>query len=294
MTKLVLYIDGGKEVIMLTTSATPDTGNTSPFVIGKNSWTGDPDSRFFKGNADEVRVWNRALTAQEVADAYNGGTFNTSGQLIYKSKSNDYFNAQGDNYDDIAEDSSSIRLTTFSAATWFKTSEDYKLLNLKRLIINKQGFGNDANGTNMNYGIWMDFGAANGNKIQAGFEDCCDGSPGTDIFVRSTNTYNDGKWHYAVVTFDNANDILSLYIDGILVASTTSTSTPDTGTADNFKPFRAGANSWTTPSDRFFIGQIDEVRLWNRVLTANEISDQYDLSIFDTNGQLVYKNYGGE
>ena len=39
-------------------------------------------SNFFTGNVDEVRVWNRALSGQEVSDVY-GGTFSTSGQIIY-------------------------------------------------------------------------------------------------------------------------------------------------------------------------------------------------------------------
>lgn len=37
---------------------------------------------YFTGNVDEVRVWNRALSGQEVSDAYSG-TFNTSGQVLY-------------------------------------------------------------------------------------------------------------------------------------------------------------------------------------------------------------------
>jgi len=40
--------------------------------------------------------------------------------------------------------------------------------------------------------------------------------------------------------------------------------------------------------DGFFEGEIDEVRVWNRALSTEEIEDQYSNGIFDTNGQLVY------
>jgi hypothetical protein len=38
---------------------------------------------FFIGNVDEVRIWNRALSASEVANAYNNGLFDTIGQVLY-------------------------------------------------------------------------------------------------------------------------------------------------------------------------------------------------------------------
>ena len=46
-------------------------------------------------------------------------------------------------------------------------------------------------------------------KIKAGFET----SSGADQYVTSVNSYNDGQWHYAVVTNDGTNVIL--YIDGV-------------------------------------------------------------------------------
>ena len=47
--------------------------------MGANS---DALANFFIGNVDEVRVWNAALTAQQVTDAYNG-KFDTKGQIEY-------------------------------------------------------------------------------------------------------------------------------------------------------------------------------------------------------------------
>jgi hypothetical protein len=105
-------------------------------------------------------------------------------------------------------------------------------------------------------------------RIKAGFET----SSGADQFVTSPLTYNDGQWHYAVVTNDGSNVIL--YIDGQPVASksTAGTSPESTGT----KPVRVGANSRVTPpTANFFTGEVDEVRIWNTALNPTEVSNAF-------------------
>jgi hypothetical protein len=74
-----LYIDG-VQVSSLSTSATPDNTGIQPVRIGANSLS---LNGFFIGNVDEVRVWNRALSSTEIANAYNNGLFNTTGQVLY-------------------------------------------------------------------------------------------------------------------------------------------------------------------------------------------------------------------
>jgi hypothetical protein len=48
-------------------------------------------------------------------------------------------------------------------------------------------------------------------RIKVGFETSTEG----DQFITSANAYNDGQWHYTVVTNDGSN--LRLYIDGTLI-----------------------------------------------------------------------------
>jgi hypothetical protein len=183
----------------------------------------------------------------------------------------------GSNYTEVAS-SSSLKLSQFSVATWFNMTKNYSTVGTKSLIVNKGGFGSEQSGKNMNYGIWVDFGSTNGNKIQAGFEK----ASGPDFFVTSTGKYNDGKWHYAVVTYDKS--VLRLYIDGVQVATkSTSGAIPDnTGN----QPLRLGMNSLTL--DRAYNGYADEVRVWNRALSAMEVADQFNLGSFDSNGQVLY------
>jgi hypothetical protein len=63
-------------------------------------------------------------------------------------------------------------------------------------IVNKGGFNNEDKGKNMNYGIWL---SRNGN-IQGGFED----EDGEVFEVTSPARYNDGKWHYVLLSYNGS------------------------------------------------------------------------------------------
>ena len=186
------------------------------------------------------------------------------------------FSATGSNYFDKTSETK-LKLSQFSVAAWFKTSSDFAS---DVMIVNKGGFGSETAGQNMNYGIWMN----SAQRIKAGFET----SSGTDYFVTSPSSYNDGKWHYAVVTYGGSTVIL--YIDGVQVASkSTGGASPDISGA---KPVRVAANSRTTPpTGYFFIGSIDEVRVWNDDLTATQQASAFAGTSFNTAEQVLYMDF---
>ncbi|MEM3916738.1 MAG: LamG-like jellyroll fold domain-containing protein, partial [Candidatus Nitrosocaldus sp.] len=122
----------------------------------------------------------------------------TSTIPVYASSYNyaPYFTADGSNFVSIP-DSQELRLTNFTVSAWFRTTMNNN--SQVAIIVNKGGFGTDgSNVADMNYGIWIT-GSNQGvrGKVEAGFED----ANGRDYFVTSPNTYNDGQWHYAVVTY---------------------------------------------------------------------------------------------
>ncbi len=147
----------------------------------------------------------------------------------------------------------SVQLSKFSVAAWFKTSNDY---NSDAFIVNKAGSTN-----NMNYGIWM----TNSETIRGGFET----SSGSAFYATSPLSYSDGNWHYAVVTFDGS--AIGLYIDGLPVATKSASASPDSGGEE---PIRMGADSQTLTN--YFIGNVDEVRIWKNALTPQQVIDAYN------------------
>jgi Concanavalin A-like lectin/glucanases superfamily len=90
--------------------------------------------------------------------------------------------------------------------------------------------------------------------------------------VYSTNPINDGTWHNVAMTRDSATGIVQLYVDGVL----NGTGAFDLGSkASQFFLIGALANysGTTLTGANSFNGQLDEVRIYNRVLTPTEISE---------------------
>jgi hypothetical protein len=211
--------------------------------------------------------WQFNSTFLNNADAQTGG-YNYAPSLVLT----------GSNYQDTPS-SASLQLSQFSVAAWFKTSTNFAS---EGFIVNKGGIGSDSAGQNMNYQISM----TSAEQIKAGFET----SSGADQFVTSTNTYNNGQWHYAVVTNDGSN--LRLYIDGVQVSvkATGGASPESSGT----KPVRVGANSRVTPPGNFFTGEVDEVRVWNDDLTSQQVTDAFAGTSFNTGEQVLYRPFSAD
>ena len=139
--------------------------------------------------------------------------------------------------------------------------------------MNKGGFGFEDAGLNMNYGLYMTMD----EQVRGGFET----SAGTNYFVSSVNRYNDGQWHYALVTNDGS--FVRLYVDSSQIGSrSTSGASPDNL---GIQPVRIGANSQSANS--FFVGNADEIRIWNRALSSEEVANAYDGDI-NTSGQVLF------
>ncbi|MEV4529188.1 LamG-like jellyroll fold domain-containing protein [Streptosporangium sp. NPDC049304] len=89
--------------------------------------------------------------------------------------------------------------------------------------------------------------------------------------ITSTSVVNDGQWHHAVLSVSGTTD--RLYLDGQLVGSLTGPGGIDWREQARFGK---GMLSWRWPatSERFR-GQLDEVALYDKPLTAQEISRHY-------------------
>lgn len=80
----------------------------------------------------------------------------------------------------------------------------------------------------------------------------------------SSNTYiNDSKWHHIVFVINETNGNMSIYIDGLLEGSLTA-GPPEAHTASSYF-----ISSVSSGGD--LVGDIDEHRLYNRILSETEI-----------------------
>jgi hypothetical protein len=104
---------------------------------------------------------------------------------------------------------------------------------------------------------------------------------GRIVFQRNSSTpinFNAGivtdTWYHVAVTFNTTYGTV-LYLDGSVVDTDSDTSI----TNENNVITKIGANSWT--AHNFFNGTIDDVRIYNRVLSASEVLDLYNYNTTD-------------
>lgn len=254
---------------------------------------------FFGGSLDDVRIYNRALSATEVAQLYQFGigshqnvtvnppNLNTGlvghwsfdGPDMLKNVADTSGNGNtgyltgftstttaigvigqalsfdGSNkYVDVGR-AVSLRVTNFSSAIWLRTSDTADAMPLLApisccgspfMLVNSTGSGGAyQNGTiaYFNGGAWLTKALGAGNV-------------------------GDGKWHLMVVTTGGTDN--RIYWDGVQVAQLTA----GADLADPNDLYIAGDGVHPTIH---FRGTIDDVRLYNRALSAAEIQQLYKL-----------------
>jgi hypothetical protein len=91
------------------------------------------------------------------------------------------------------------------------------------------------------------------------------GSTGGDTTIASSVSVNDGAWHHVAATRNNGTGALAVYVDGVLRGS----GTGPTGSRTWPPNLRIGS---IQTGNNFLNGTIDDVRLYDRILTGGEIS----------------------
>ncbi|MEQ8777003.1 MAG: LamG-like jellyroll fold domain-containing protein [Marinoscillum sp.] len=155
-----------------------------------------------------------------------------------------------DDYVDIVHNASQ-NLSTFTLEAWVKTEQ---AAGAHIRIIMKPVAGNQ------NYSL-----AINNGYAHVRF----DGSGG--VQAEGTTLINDGKWHHLAGVFDNANDLISIYVDGVLEQQNATAQNPVTGSS----PLYLG---WSGVGQHYE-GEMDQVRIWNTVRTQAELINHMNQSL---------------
>lgn len=289
-TSASLYIDGQLDngVTTGTISSVNSLANAVPFRLGIDS---DGDDSL-DGKLDEIRVYNRALSADEVSQLYrlttptgvdtslkgywsfNGSDINGTTAYDRSGSRNDGTLTNGptkaigkigqglsfDFVNDVVTTSQaisgSISATTATLSAWVKPGTQYDTsgvpFNLGCIICDSGGY----------IGIYRGSYAGIGHDaiVVANYS-------GSDYFVEANSTaVNTREWAHIVLV--HSGGILSAYSNGVFIGSVSS------GNTSNL------TGSWKIGSTNFN-GTIDEVRIYNRALSAGEVKSLYDLGASD-------------
>jgi len=202
----------------------------------------------------------QAPIANDLAGVNNVGTWVNSPVPVTGMVSG-ALNFNGKNSVDVADHSElNFGKGNFSIDLWIKTSDTTESV---RTILDKRT-GTVPNLTG--YELYL-YKSRIGLELADGTLTNYNSSDSSSIIIADNN------WHHVAVTVDRANTSgLRFYVDGSLVA--TFNPTTRQGDLTNTAPFVIGRN--LISSEQIFIGTLDEIELFNRVLSIDEIKDIYN------------------
>jgi hypothetical protein len=149
--------------------------------------------------------------------------------------------------------------TSFSMAVWIKTSNQ----STRGWILSTDP---DGAGCNHGFHLLIESSGEVGFYIDPTIN-CGDG-----YSVYALNQYNDSGWHLIVGTYDNDLDsYLKIYVDGILKKQK-----PSLGYNPTKEYIIIGALRYSGGVNSFFDGSIDDIRIYNRILSDEEILSLYN------------------
>jgi hypothetical protein len=189
--------------------------------------------------------------AYDSADSHNGTLVNGPVWTTGKIAGGLSFDGS-DDYVDCGSDPS-LDVTELTWSLWIKRAET--TYNDERALISNEGGGNNTSGT---YALQIDTNGSNQDKIQ--FVKHGDAS-----YALSNTAIQDVNWHHIAVTRQSDNTVV-IYIDGAPNGGGTVTAR----TAFIKTVIGAGNTAYSR-----FKGTIDDVRIYNSALSAEEIEQIY-------------------
>jgi hypothetical protein len=297
-TTFQIYVDG---------IASGSTSSINPNITSGTNFIGyDFGSTFFNGKIDEARVYNRALSASEVAALYTGTAtqINAPAPVLTAAGSSLSSGLVGHwTFDGINTNWRSNTVTDSSGLGNIGTMISMSTTSSPRA--GRMGQGLNFDGTNSYVqipnassldltgavtmsawvkapnGLTADFESiiqksnSNNQGYQVGYDTAVSKTIRCDLFngvsysnvINGTNTV-DGKWHHIVCTYNGSVGIV--YVDGVAGTPTSLSGY----VVPSGLPVTIGFDRCCGPT-RKFNGIIDDPRIYNRALSAAEVKQLY-------------------
>ena len=210
-----------------------------------------------------VGYWPFNENANDESGNGNNGTVTAASLTTDRfGNSNSAYNFIGDSQYITVPNSSDFDSNDISVSLWVSSSNIQRQIALMRL--------NYANASNEHFGIAFNDLNQFGVEIAAKYNNPnCIAALGWQKNEKIQNIM-DNNFHHVVGVI--SGNILNLYIDGILVKTTT---TPYQQTSSCWGGDIQIGQNWSNFTD-YFNGKIDDIGIWNRALTQQEITNLYN------------------
>jgi hypothetical protein len=161
---------------------------------------------------------------------------------------------------------------TFSQSIWFKTTASGVLMGLTNVAADTTA------STSHDHMLWID----PAGKLVYGIDY---GTTPANTEMTSTGTYNNGSWHLGVITGSAAGT--SMYVDGALVASSTTALTVTSYTGYWHLGY-GYATGWSdAPSANYFTGSLAHAAYFTTALSAAQVTSLFAASTTATEENAV-------
>lgn len=304
---ICLYKNGVLENTNSTTFSNLTIGNGSaPLRIGTQAF-----SSYFKGAIDDIRIYNRVLNVSEISALYNEPS--TRGMVAYypfNGNANDESinNNHGIKYNDpiLTADRFGIEngAYKFNGLNQFIEASDQDYLSISEtgklsvsVWMSCDTLDFPSTTTEYPYVHWMGKGITNNhewtfriynknsyrpNRTSA-YAFNLSGGLGSGASVQEALSV--GQWIHYVAVYDFSNDTILFYKNGVYRKGTTFYYEGDIIPGNGTAPLRIGHRD----GSNFFKGNIDDIRIYNKRLSPEEISDIYHENNWDVDQQLKVK-----
>ncbi|MDA2936242.1 DUF2341 domain-containing protein [Patescibacteria group bacterium AH-259-L05] len=261
-------------------------------VDGTNDWSGitmgdiNPSAtlhigqanyvtEMFNGTLDEVRVYNRALSAQEVSLLYTWAPGPVGYWKMDEGTGTTTADASGNGNTGTLTNGPTWTTGKYSNALSFDGVDDYVNTGASQnhpTITVSAWLYSSLTGQTWASGIWGQYDSSGyfvyklhmNSSGTVTFETGNLDSPAWIKQISSTRVINDSQWHYVATVYDGST--VELWIDGTLDTSASETRTLGTGTDS----FLIGMDRLSSPIPEFD-GIIDDLRIYNYARSSKQI-----------------------
>ncbi len=202
------------------------------------------------------------LSASSSNGTFVNGVATTTGQVNQA--------ASLDGINDYISTGGMLATTSVSVAVWTKNNSSS--------IVTRQGIVVRGNNTGTvsqaRFGLYSQFGPA---EFHAG--------NGGGVVTAQATIVDWSQWHYLVGTFDITTGTAKIYVDGVLANTSAASSTFGATLNNSIDTPKIGANGRT--SSDYWAGLLDDVRVWDRAISASEVETLYSSMLPDATAPTV-------
>ncbi len=307
-TNIKVFVDGVQSGGSTAFSGILKQGQSNDAYIGMIE-TGLPG--FFPGSIDDVRIYNRALTASEIQALYKagGGVLaatppGTNNSVGINSGLIGYWTFDGKNMTnttatDLTGNGNTGTLTNMTATSSVIIGKIGQALNFNGStnylsVANSSNF----NLSSMSISFWIKPTTSGGSDPGYGLVDkanfvanitdawgvyyvtgnlirwraVASGGAGSGFFDKSVSAPPVNKWGHVVVIWDQSANRSKIYINGVLATNGAPDAGSNWGINANSNPVIIGKSYY---NDIYFPGGLDDVRVYNRALSDRDVQSLY-------------------